>query len=178
MRMTMPTRSILTITLATLALAMWTSMAIAGGTLRIGREQDNTTFDPILTIQNADIWVMDNMNAGLVRVTPDGTKLEPDLAESWQVSDDGLTYTFKMRDGLKFSDGSPIAVSDVKFSLERLRDRKDSVMGSMYKVLKSIETPDDKTVVITLRALLAVPVDLGHVRCLDRTREGGERGRR
>ena len=69
------------------------------------------------------------MNAGLVRVTPDGTKLEPDLAQSWELSDDGLTYTFKMRDGLKFSDGSPIAVGDVKFSLERLRDRKDSGDG-------------------------------------------------
>ena len=143
-------RCILTMTIATIALAMWTSMALAAGTLRIGREQDNTTFDPILTIQNADIWVMDNMNAGLVRVTPDGTKLEPDLAQSWEVSDDGLTYTFKMRDGLKFSDGSPITVGDVKFSLERLRDRKDSVMGSMYKVLKSIDTPDEKTVAIKL----------------------------
>jgi len=126
-------------TIATIALAMWTSMALAAGTLRIGREQDNTTFDPILTIQNADIWVMDNMNAGLVRVTPDGTKLEPDLAQSWEVSDDGLTYTFKMRDGLKFSDGSPITVGDVKFSLERLRDR--NVLDAAGFLLHEAEDP-------------------------------------
>src|SRR5579885_3050774 len=124
--------------------------AFAGGVLRIAHEQDVTTFDPILTIQNADIWVLDNMNAGLVRVTYDGKGLEPDLAESWKVSDDGLTYTFKLRPGLKFSDGSALTSKDVKFSLERLRDQKDSVMGSMYKVTKSIATPDDRTVVVTL----------------------------
>ena len=71
----------------------------AGGTLKIAREQDNTTFDPILTIQNADIWVMDNMNAGLVRVTKDGLGLEPDLAKEWAISDDAKTYTFKLRPG-------------------------------------------------------------------------------
>jgi peptide/nickel transport system substrate-binding protein len=138
------------IALAAAVLITWTATAFADGTLRIGREQDSTTLDPILTIQNVDIWVMDNMNAGLVRVTYDGSGLEPDLAETWTVSDDALTYTFTLRGGLKFSDGSPITPQDVKFSLERLRDQKDSVMGSMYKVVKSVETPDDKTVVITL----------------------------
>jgi peptide/nickel transport system substrate-binding protein len=135
---------------ATLLLAAASPAAFAAGVLKIAHEQDVTTFDPILTIQNADIWVMDNMNAGLVRVTNDGTGLEPDLAESWTVSPDAKTYTFKLRDGLKFSDGSPLTAQDVKFSLERLRDQKDSVMGSMYKVAQKIDTPDDKTVVITL----------------------------
>lgn len=136
--------------MAAAAIIGWTATASADGTLRIGREQDSTTLDPILTIQNADIWVMDNMNAGLVRVTYDGTGLEPDLAETWTISDDALIYTFTLRGNLKFSDGSAITPADVKFSLERLRDQKDSVMGSMYKVVKSIDTPDDKTVVITL----------------------------
>src|SRR5262249_46762541 len=135
---------------AATALLGWAATAFADGTLRIGREQDSTTLDPILTIQNADIWVMDNMNAGLVRVTYDGSGVEPDLAEKWTISDDALTYTFTLRDGLKFSDGSAITPQDVKFSLERLRDQKDSVMGSMYKVVKSVDTPDAKTVVITL----------------------------
>src|SRR5215468_11396428 len=135
---------------AAAVLLAWTASAFADGTLRIGREQDSTTLDPILTIQNVDIWVMDNMNAGLVRVTYDGSGLEPDLAEKWTISDDALTYSFTLRDGLKFSDGTAITPQDVKFSLERLRDQKDSVMGSMYKVVKSVDTPDAKTVVITL----------------------------
>jgi peptide/nickel transport system substrate-binding protein len=132
------------------AIGLWSLGALAGGTLKITREQDNTTFDPILTIQNADIWVMDNMNAGLVRVTEDGLGLEPDLAKEWSISDDAKTYTFKLRDGLRFSDGSAVTAGDVKFSLERLRDRQDSVMASMYAIIAAIETPDDGTVVVHL----------------------------
>jgi peptide/nickel transport system substrate-binding protein len=133
---------------ATIMLAA--AAADAGGTLRIGRDQDTVTFDPVLTVANADIWILDNMNANLVRVTPDGTGLEPDLAEKWTVSDDGKTYTFTMRHGLKFSDGSPLTVADVKFSLERARDLQASVFGSMYKIMTGVETPDDHTVVIKL----------------------------
>jgi peptide/nickel transport system substrate-binding protein len=133
------------------AIGLWCTDVLAGGTLKIAREQDNTTFDPILTIQNADIWVMDNMNAGLVRVTKDGLGLEPDLAKEWAISDDAKTYTFKLRDGLKFSDGSPVTASDVKFSLERLRDQKDSVMASMYGIIAAIEAPEEATVVVHLK---------------------------
>jgi len=124
--------------------------ALAAGTLKVARHQDSTTLDPILTIQNADIWVMNNMNALLVRVNREATDVEPDLAESWTISNDGLVYTFNLRDGLKFSDGSALTPADVKFSLERLRDREDSIMGGMFSVIKSIDTPDDRTVVITL----------------------------
>jgi peptide/nickel transport system substrate-binding protein len=70
------------------------SHAYADGTLKIARDQDNTTFDPIKTIQNADIWVMDNVNANLVRVTKDGDGLEPDLAEKRTLAPDNETYTF------------------------------------------------------------------------------------
>ena len=132
------------------AIGLWSAGALAGGTLKIAREQDNTTFDPILTIQNADIWVMDNMNAGLVRVTKDGLGLEPDLAKEWAISDDAKTYTFKLRPGIKFSDGSPVTAGDVKFSLERLRDQQDSVMASMYGIVAAIDTPDDATLVVHL----------------------------
>lgn len=133
--------------------ALWSRRAAAAAQaqkLVAGRVEDNTTFDPILTIQNADIWVLDNMNANLVRVTYDGTGLEPDLAESWKVENAGARYTFQLRDGLAFSDGSPIRASDVKFSLERLRNRKDSVMGNMYQIIETITAPDDRHVEISL----------------------------
>ena len=126
------------------------SSALAGGTLKIGRQQDSTTLDPIFTIQNADIWVMNNMNSLLVRVNREATGVEPDLAESWDISEDGLTYTFHLREGLKFGDGSPLKASDVKFSLERLRDVEGSIMGGMFSVIAGIETPDDRTVAVTL----------------------------
>lgn len=126
------------------------SSALAAGTLKIGRQQDSTTLDPIYTIQNADIWVMNNMNSLLVRVNREATDVEPDLAESWDISPDGLTYTFHLREGLTFSDGSPLKASDVKFSLERLRDAEGSIMAGMFSVIAGIETPDDRTVAVTL----------------------------
>ena len=132
------------------AFMLGSPVADAAGTLKIGRHQDSTTLDPILTIQNADIWVMNNMNGLLVRVNRDATDVEPDLAESWDISADGLTYTFHLRDGLRFSDGSPLKASDAKFSLERLRDKEGSIMAGMFSVMKSVEAPDDRTVVITL----------------------------
>lgn len=135
---------------AALVLALSAAAVQADGTLRIGRDQDSNTLDPIYTIENADIWVLNNMNAKLVRVNEDMSGVAPALAKSWDISDDKTTYTFHLRDGLKFSDGSDLTASDVKFSLERLRDEEESVLRSMFQVITDIETPDDQTVVIEL----------------------------
>ena len=58
--------------------------------LTIGRREDGTTFDPIKSAQNVDFWVFSNVYDVLVRVDKTGTKLEPGLAESWEMSPDGL----------------------------------------------------------------------------------------
>ncbi len=135
-------------------MAVVASIALVGdavaaeNVLKIGRNEDSTTFDPVKTIQNVDIWVMNNMHAFLVR-SRDGATLEPDLAESWEISDGGLTYTFHLRDA-KFSDGSPVTASDVVFSLTRLRDDPESVQSAMYGIMKEVTAPDDKTIVIKL----------------------------
>ncbi|WP_349262445.1 ABC transporter substrate-binding protein [Geminicoccus sp.] len=127
-------------------------MALAdGGVLTIGRREDGTTFDPIKTAQNVDFWVFMNVHDVLVRVDKSGTKLEPGLAESWEMSPDGLTYTFKMRDA-KFSDGSPITAEDAAFSILRIRDSEESLWSDSYKVVKTAEATDDKTLVVTLNS--------------------------
>ncbi|MEM5583938.1 ABC transporter substrate-binding protein [Roseibium sp. AS2] len=131
------------------ALSLGTSIAEAAGVLTIGRREDSSTFDPIMTAQNIDFWVFANVYDVLVRVDKTGTKLEPGLAESWTVSDDGLTYTFTMRDA-KFSDGSPITAEDAAFSLTRIRDDEGSLWSDSYKVISNMETPDPKTLVLTL----------------------------
>lgn len=123
--------------------------ATAEGVLSIGRREDGTTMDPIKSAQNVDFWVFSNMYDVLVRVDKTGTKLEPGLAESWSVSDDQLTYTFKMRDA-KFSDGSPITAKDAAWNLLRIRDHKESLWGATYSVIKDAVASDDKTLVVTL----------------------------
>ena len=138
---------------AAVALAMAVGAATAyaqDNTLRIGRDQDSNTLDPIFTIENADIWVLNNMNAKLVEVSEDMTGVAPDLAKSWEISDDKTTYTFHLREGLKFSDGSALTASDVEFSLERLRDEPESVLRSMFQVITDVKAPDDHTVVLEL----------------------------
>jgi peptide/nickel transport system substrate-binding protein len=137
--------------------------AFAEGVLTIGRREDGTTMDPIKTAQNVDFWVFSNMYDVLVRVDKTGTKLEPGLAESWTVSDDKLTYTFKMRDA-KFSDGSPITAADAAFTIKRIRDHKESLWGATYSMVKDAVATDAKTLVVTLNqptapflATLAMP---------------------
>ena len=131
-------------------LTLGTTIAEAAGTLTIGRREDSTTFDPIKTAQNVDNWVFSNVFDVLIRVDKTGTKLEPGLAESWTVSPDGLTYTFKMRDA-KFSDGSPITSGDAAFSLLRIRDNKGSLWSDSYKVIDTAEAADDRTLVVKLK---------------------------
>jgi peptide/nickel transport system substrate-binding protein len=136
--------------LASVPLALTATAAFAGGVLTIGKDQDSTTFDPIMTAQNADFWVIANMYDVLVRVDRSGTKLEPGLAESWTISPDGLIYTFRLRDA-KFSDGSAITARDAAFTLMRIRDDKGSLWSDSYKNIASADAKDDRTLVVTLK---------------------------
>ncbi len=138
------------ISMLALAAMIFAGLAQAEGTLRIGRDQDSIHMDPILVNQNADVWILNNIHALLVRNNREATEIVPDLAESWTISEDGLNYTFTLREGLKFNDGSPLKSSDVKFSITRLRDDERSVFGSMFSVIEDIQTPDNQTIIFTL----------------------------
>lgn len=131
-------------------LTLSASYAEAAGVLTIGRREDSTTFDPIKTAQNIDNWVFSNVYDVLIRVDKTGTKLEPGLAESWTVSDDGLTYAFKIRDA-KFSDGSPLTAEDAAFSLLRIRDDAGSLWSDSYKVIDTAVATDPHTLTIKLK---------------------------
>ncbi|GJM72552.1 hypothetical protein HMSSN036_47680 [Paenibacillus macerans] len=80
-----------------------------------------------------------------------GGKIVPGLAESWEISADGKTYTFHLRKQVKFSDGSPLNSAAVKFSLERAVSREENATNEISRLLKKIESPDDNTVVLTFK---------------------------
>ena len=93
-------------------------------------------------------------NGKLVRVNRTTDELEPELAESWTTSDDGLTYTLKLREGVKFSDGTPLTSADVLFTARAVYDPNvGSTLADALSVLKKplvFEAPDDHTVVVRL----------------------------
>ncbi|MGH8686316.1 MAG: ABC transporter substrate-binding protein [Burkholderiales bacterium] len=85
---------------------------------------------------------------------PSGTKPYPSLAESWTVSSDGKTYTFKIRSGVKFHDGSEMTSKDIKASYDKIIFPPEGVGSSrkgQYAVVESVEAPDATTVVFHLK---------------------------
>lgn len=118
--------------------------------INIGRGGDTVTMDPIYAGDNVDIWMMSLVFEGLVRSTADGKGIEPCLATSWELSEDALTYTFHLREGVCFSTGKPVTVEDWVYSLERVIGREDGAWQSMVSNIKNVEAVDDKTLRLTL----------------------------
>src|ERR1051325_11991463 len=81
--------------------------------LRMARNQEPGVFVPWLIDDNTALFTMGNVYDGLLRVTKDGASVEPALAESWDTTPDGLAWTFHLRQGVKFSDGTPLTSNDV-----------------------------------------------------------------
>jgi peptide/nickel transport system substrate-binding protein len=82
--------------------------------------KDISTLDPVVPSDNSAIWTILNLYDQLFRVAKDARSVEPDAVERYEVSADGLTYSFFLRDGLTFSDGTPVIMDDVIFSLQRM----------------------------------------------------------
>ena len=122
-----------------------------GGTLRVayGNEIANLDFH---TAPGYEMnWVAMNIGCGLLSITPDG-KFVPDAAESWQISPDGLLYTFKLRKNVLFHDGTRVDATAVKFSIDRLMDPATrSSMRVLYEPVHSVEVVDPFTVQIRLK---------------------------
>jgi peptide/nickel transport system substrate-binding protein len=112
--------------------------ATRGGTLVFARQIDSVDLDPVATDQNADIWISLNLFDTLIQPTLDGKGLQPGLATSWTTSADGKTVTLKLRPGTKFADGSPITAEDVKWSLDRARNKDTG--GEFAFLLGAIDT--------------------------------------
>ena len=101
-----------------------------GGTLVFGRGGDSVGLDPAYETDGNSFMICDNIYEALVFYKDESTALEPGLAESWDISPDGLTYTFHLRKGVKFHDGTPFNADAVVFSIGRMmKDRNVKFFG-------------------------------------------------
>ncbi|MGJ8544616.1 MAG: ABC transporter substrate-binding protein [Sulfitobacter sp.] len=136
-----------------LAFVAIASSSIAGGAVaqdivRIASPNKVTTLDPIASAAAGNIEAFGQLYSRLLRKDGDGA-LQPGLAESWAISDDGLTYTFELR-AAKFSDGSDITADDVAFSLNRVAKDEGSAYPAAFAPVKAFTAEDADTVTLTL----------------------------
>jgi peptide/nickel transport system substrate-binding protein len=141
------------VTLLVALLVLPAQAATRGGTLVFGRAMESEFLDPAHTSQNADIWLSLNLYDTLLLASADGgSGVEPGLASAWKMSEDGKTITFTMRPGIKFSNGSPIEPSDVKWSLDRARAKDTGGdFSSLLASIESIDTPAPDQVIVHMR---------------------------
>jgi len=126
------------------------SSAKAGvDTLVIANAVKVDSIDPAVNSANESIWLDQNIYNRLVQSNASGTALQPDLARSWTISKDGLTYTFHLRKA-KFSDGSPETAEDARYSIVRSMKFKGG-WGFLLDSVKSVTAPNAQTLVITLK---------------------------
>ena len=120
--------------------------------ITVGIAQDlDDSLDPHKTVKAGTREVMFNVFEGLVKPTPDGD-LTPAVAESYTVSKDRLTYTFTLREGVKFHNGDTVTAEDVVYSINRCAAATETgiVQVEAFSVIQSIEAVDEHTVTITI----------------------------
>ncbi|MGD8587008.1 MAG: ABC transporter substrate-binding protein, partial [Chloroflexota bacterium] len=121
-----------------------------GGTLRVAFQNEWAGLDPQVVSSYSSYQVLFNVVEGLTRYDND-LNLQPALAESWEQSDDGLTWTFHLRQGVMFQNGREMKAEDVKWSFDRLIDPATGAgnAGNVGPADTQIEVVDDYTVTIT-----------------------------
>lgn len=133
-----------------------------GGTLVYVKNNPPATLDPAKSTESESTIPCDNMYDGLVQLKLGTTGTAPGLARSWDISGDGLIYTFRLRQGVEFHDGAPFNADAVLFSFNRQRDPKHPYHGTgddfeywkalgMDQIIKDIRAADDSTVVFELQ---------------------------
>lgn len=121
---------------------------VTGGSVVFGMTQDLASLDPHTETDAGTRDVVFNLYEGLVKPASDGS-LMPAVASIYQISDDAKVYTFTLRDGITFHDGTPVTAEDVKYSI----DRRAEIQGesSAFSMLSDVVIKDDKTVEVVLK---------------------------
>ena len=120
---------------------------VRGGTLSIILQPEPVTLTPVANVAQPTQLVAGNVFDGLVSYGFD-LKPQPLLAESWEVAPDGLTITFRLRQGVRWHDGKPFTAADVKWSLENVWKTIHPRNKALFENVSAVETPDDHTVVL------------------------------
>lgn len=114
-----------------------------GGTLVFGRGGDSVGLDPAYETDGNSFMVADNIYEQLVAYMDETTDIEPGLAKSWDISDDGKTYTFQLREGVNFHDGTAFNADAVVFSIGRMmKDRNVKFFGDDYEIPAQERPPE------------------------------------
>jgi peptide/nickel transport system substrate-binding protein len=134
-----------------LSASVLATQALAKSDITIAMQLEPPHLDPTSAAAQAiDSVVYTNIFEGLTRFMGDGSVV-PGLAESWEISDDGTVYTFKLRDGVTFHDGTTMDAEDVKFSLDRaMAEDSANAQKALFAGIKSVEAVDPTTVKVTL----------------------------
>jgi peptide/nickel transport system substrate-binding protein len=129
---------------------LMTDVPITGGSLTEGVVGSPRFVNPLLATSDVDRDLTTLVYSGLLRLVP-GRGYEPDLAESHEISDDGLTYTFHLRQNLRWSDGQKLTADDVVFTIEKAQDQeiKSPKRGSWNGV--TVKKVDDQTIQFLLK---------------------------
>ncbi len=123
-----------------------------GGTLTVALHGEIDKLDPHQSVTIVGFQVQENIVESLVTANAALDGVEPELATDWTISDDGLTYTFKLRKGVKFHNGKEFKAEDVIYSFNRIMDPDfPAADRSDLEMVESVEAPDDYTVVFKLK---------------------------
>ncbi|MBN1285321.1 MAG: ABC transporter substrate-binding protein [Anaerolineae bacterium] len=135
-----------------LSLPAWGAAAQSEKVLVVGLSEDYNGLDPHRAYEPGGSMIHTAVYDTLVTFPPDSvSEVIPNLAASWDISEDGLVYIFTLRDDVVFSNGDPLTASDVVFSFNRMKNLKDNP-AFLADGIVSVDALDDLTVVLTLAA--------------------------
>ena len=130
-----------------------TGEPVKGGEITVGIAQDlDDSLDPHQTVAAGTREVLFNIFEGLVKPNSDGEMI-PAVAEKYTLSEDGTTYTFTLREGVKFHNGQTVTAEDVVYSINRcaaVPEGQEKPLAAAFSAVKSVEALDEKTVAVTI----------------------------
>ncbi len=145
-----------------LAMACVANASTPPNVLVVGQIAEPKSIDPQAVTAVNDFRILMNVYDGLVRYKSGALEVEPALASSWEISEDGLEYTFQLRDGIKFHDGSAFTADAVKFTFDRMLDKSHPYhetgpfpLAFFFSAVKEVQVLDKLSVKFILNAPFA-----------------------